>query len=41
MAKKQKFDLSIKFDDRPIFKSKNKSFEDLEDTIKTLKKKFK
>jgi len=37
---KRKFDLNIKFEDRPIFRAKKKSLEDLEDTIKTLKDKF-
>lgn len=40
MGKRKKFDLNIKFEDQPIFKSKGKSFDDLEDTIKQLKKKF-
>lgn len=39
-AQRKRFDLSIKFDDQPIFKCKRKSLEDLEDTIKTLKQKM-
>lgn len=41
MGKKKQFDLNIKFEDQPIFKSKGKSFAELEETFKELRKKFK
>ena len=41
MGKRKEFDIKIKFEDRPIFNSKGKSLEELEDSLKTLKRKFK
>jgi len=38
---KEKFDLNIKFENKPIFKSKKKSFDELEETFVLLKRKFK
>jgi len=38
---KKGFSFKLKFDDQPIFKGNDKTFDELEESFKELKKKFK
>lgn len=39
--KKKLFNINIKFENKPVFKGKAQSFEEIENTFKEFKKKFK